>query len=374
MLAFERHATSKLQRRQGSALRSRRSGSAAKRCPRSPPCRGSLLETQSAEEDHRNPHRDRGRQAAALRRSRARPAARRSPSATCSSTCRPARSSSAPSRPNWRTSPRSSPTTAWRIRTRAFELLHEGQGTARRDSGGRNSASASSRSSAARRLEDLVEIGCARRDARTAAPRPHGRRRAAKCSPALLACVDSSASPQVQKLNRNSIYLFVNGRLIRDRLLLHAISSAYHNLMPAGLLSVRAAVSRMRLRGGGRQRASVENRGPFPPRNLRARFRPRHDPARADRAAVRSRASRPVPSLGQARRTPGPAQRPRFPTPNSPRRLRTTALASPSRNRARADAQLPPMDEQPRGDPRVHAATATRAAPRGSISAAHPFR
>lgn len=38
--------------------------------------------------------------------------------------------------------------------------------------------------------------------------------------------------PQVQKSNRNSIYLFVNRRLIRDRLLLHAISAAYHNLMP----------------------------------------------------------------------------------------------------------------------------------------------
>jgi DNA mismatch repair protein MutL len=39
--------------------------------------------------------------------------------------------------------------------------------------------------------------------------------------------------PQVQKGNRNSIYFFVNRRLIRDRLLLHALSSAYHNLMPA---------------------------------------------------------------------------------------------------------------------------------------------
>jgi DNA mismatch repair protein MutL len=38
--------------------------------------------------------------------------------------------------------------------------------------------------------------------------------------------------PQVQKANRNSIYVFVNRRLIRDRLLLHALSSAYHNLMP----------------------------------------------------------------------------------------------------------------------------------------------
>ncbi len=39
--------------------------------------------------------------------------------------------------------------------------------------------------------------------------------------------------PQVQKGNRNSIFIFVNQRLIRDRLLLHAISSAYYNLMPA---------------------------------------------------------------------------------------------------------------------------------------------
>ena len=38
--------------------------------------------------------------------------------------------------------------------------------------------------------------------------------------------------PQVQKANRNSIYVFVNGRLIRDRLVLHALSSAYYNLMP----------------------------------------------------------------------------------------------------------------------------------------------
>ena len=40
------------------------------------------------------------------------------------------------------------------------------------------------------------------------------------------------SSPGVQKMNRNSIYLFVNGRLIRDRLLLHALSASYFNLMP----------------------------------------------------------------------------------------------------------------------------------------------
>ena len=38
--------------------------------------------------------------------------------------------------------------------------------------------------------------------------------------------------PQVQKGNRNSIFIFVNRRLIRDRLVMHALTSAYHNLMP----------------------------------------------------------------------------------------------------------------------------------------------
>lgn len=40
------------------------------------------------------------------------------------------------------------------------------------------------------------------------------------------------SKPQIQKLNRNSIFVFVNRRLIRDRLILHAISAAYHNLIP----------------------------------------------------------------------------------------------------------------------------------------------
>jgi DNA mismatch repair protein MutL len=38
--------------------------------------------------------------------------------------------------------------------------------------------------------------------------------------------------PALQKLNRNSIYIFVNQRLIRDRLILHAITEAYRNVIP----------------------------------------------------------------------------------------------------------------------------------------------
>ncbi len=79
-------------------------------------------------------------------------------------------------------------------------------------------------------LEDLVEIGRARARPAAAAwrrPRPAEPDRRAR-----FRLTGFFSRPQVQKANRNSIYIFVNGRLIRDRLLLHALSSAYHNLMP----------------------------------------------------------------------------------------------------------------------------------------------
>jgi DNA mismatch repair protein MutL len=40
------------------------------------------------------------------------------------------------------------------------------------------------------------------------------------------------SKPEIQKLNRNSIYIFVNGRLIRDRLVQHALNEAYRNVIP----------------------------------------------------------------------------------------------------------------------------------------------
>ena len=41
-----------------------------------------------------------------------------------------------------------------------------------------------------------------------------------------------ASKPEIQKLNRNSIYIFVNGRLIRDRLIQHALTEAYRNILP----------------------------------------------------------------------------------------------------------------------------------------------
>jgi DNA mismatch repair protein MutL len=46
------------------------------------------------------------------------------------------------------------------------------------------------------------------------------------------------SKPEIQKLNRNSIYVFVNGRLVRDRLIQHAILEAYRNILPPTVFPV----------------------------------------------------------------------------------------------------------------------------------------
>jgi DNA mismatch repair protein MutL len=46
------------------------------------------------------------------------------------------------------------------------------------------------------------------------------------------------SKPELQKLNRNSIFVFVNQRLVRDRLIQHALSDAYRNILPASVFPV----------------------------------------------------------------------------------------------------------------------------------------
>ncbi|MGQ9632825.1 MAG: DNA mismatch repair endonuclease MutL [Bryobacteraceae bacterium] len=87
-------------------------------------------------------------------------------------------------------------------------------------------------------LEELVELG--QRERELMLPPPDVPRQAdegGQCAPPqaehrLFRLSGFVSRPQYQKLNRNSVYLFVNRRLIRDRLLMHAVSAAYHNLMP----------------------------------------------------------------------------------------------------------------------------------------------
>jgi DNA mismatch repair protein MutL len=44
-----------------------------------------------------------------------------------------------------------------------------------------------------------------------------------------------TSRPEVQRPNRNGIYIFVNRRLVRDRLILHAIHESYRNILPSNV-------------------------------------------------------------------------------------------------------------------------------------------
>ncbi|GAC1658432.1 MAG: hypothetical protein NVS9B15_20150 [Acidobacteriaceae bacterium] len=46
------------------------------------------------------------------------------------------------------------------------------------------------------------------------------------------------SKPEVHKLNRNSTYVFANGRMIRDKLVQHALSDAYRNILPSTVFPV----------------------------------------------------------------------------------------------------------------------------------------
>jgi DNA mismatch repair protein MutL len=78
-------------------------------------------------------------------------------------------------------------------------------------------------------LEELVEIPSTSTAFRAAITEPEMEpgEEAAK-----LTVTGFTSRPAVQRLNRNGIYVFVNRRLVRDRLILHAIHEAYRNILP----------------------------------------------------------------------------------------------------------------------------------------------
>ena len=78
-------------------------------------------------------------------------------------------------------------------------------------------------------LEELVEIPAASAAFRAAITEPELEAEEEKSS---LTVSGFASRPDVQRLNRNGIYIFVNRRLVRDRLILHAIHEAYRNILP----------------------------------------------------------------------------------------------------------------------------------------------
>jgi DNA mismatch repair protein MutL len=78
-------------------------------------------------------------------------------------------------------------------------------------------------------LDELVEIPLATAPFRAAITEPELEEGEEKSS---LTVSGFTSRPDIQRMNRNGIYIFVNGRLVRDRLILHAIHEAYRNILP----------------------------------------------------------------------------------------------------------------------------------------------
>jgi DNA mismatch repair protein MutL len=89
-------------------------------------------------------------------------------------------------------------------------------------------------------LDQLIEFGPVdRRMTQLADATTHEEPEPGVATEALAARIYGFVSrPEVQRLNRNQIYFFVNRRLARDRLVLHALGEAYRNILPSGMFPV----------------------------------------------------------------------------------------------------------------------------------------
>ena len=83
-------------------------------------------------------------------------------------------------------------------------------------------------------LDQLLPLAAEMELARAGLPEPPPWRRPADyqaADPGWLRITGFTSKPELEKLNRNSIYCFVNRRLVRDRVLMHAVSEAYRNIL-----------------------------------------------------------------------------------------------------------------------------------------------
>ncbi len=97
-------------------------------------------------------------------------------------------------------------------------------------------------------LDQLIPVAAEQKLEREGLPQPPWRRqeveandeggRDAGAAPGEMRLHGFVSKPEIQKLNRNSIYVFVNGRLIRDRLVQHGLTEAYRNIIPPAVYPV----------------------------------------------------------------------------------------------------------------------------------------
>jgi DNA mismatch repair protein MutL len=90
-------------------------------------------------------------------------------------------------------------------------------------------------------LEQLIPIAAEADLERAGIPEPPPWRRSEDYEPPATGKVRVRgfvSKPELQKLNRNSIFVFVNQRLVRDRLVQHALTDAYRNIIPPTVFPV----------------------------------------------------------------------------------------------------------------------------------------
>ncbi len=90
-------------------------------------------------------------------------------------------------------------------------------------------------------LDQLLPIAAAARLEHIGLPEPPPWRRSddyQRPEPGEVRVNGFASRPEIQKLNRNSIFVFVNGRLIRDRFIQHALTEAYRNILPPTVFPV----------------------------------------------------------------------------------------------------------------------------------------
>jgi DNA mismatch repair protein MutL len=90
-------------------------------------------------------------------------------------------------------------------------------------------------------LDQLVPVTAGMKLERVGIPEPPPWRRDEDYEPPTPGDIRVSgfvSKPEIQKLNRNSIFVFVNNRLIRDRLVQHALTEAYRNILPPTVFPV----------------------------------------------------------------------------------------------------------------------------------------
>src|SRR5262249_13465356 len=90
-------------------------------------------------------------------------------------------------------------------------------------------------------LDQLITVAAEMKLERVGIPEPPPWRRDEDYTPSVPGDIRLHgfvSKPEVQKLNRNSIFIFVNHRLVRDRLVQHAITEAYRNILPPTVFPV----------------------------------------------------------------------------------------------------------------------------------------